>query len=200
MSTCRPAGGPTTDGEDAPRWDPHIQEALYNGWKSIHGLKHQTVDNAYGCTEDICGPTSLRRNDLYLFGLSEINERFRVEQLDEEKQYVIFGDSAYKVQSHCRSYYKADEGLANHEGCNCALKHVRVSIEWNYMVTSNSFKYVKTKSKLKVLSSDYISKVYTVATLFRNFKIMCYGNLSSNYFGLTLPENTLEHYINQTNF
>lgn len=57
-------GGPAEDGANSRRWDADIQRAFYNGWKSIHGLKHQTVDDAFGFTEDIEGPCSLRRNDL----------------------------------------------------------------------------------------------------------------------------------------
>ena len=50
-------GGPAEDGCNC---------AHYNGWKSLNGLKHQTVDSAYGFTVDLFGPTSLRRNDLTL--------------------------------------------------------------------------------------------------------------------------------------
>lgn len=36
-ATCRPGGGPARDGADAPRNDPLIQRAWYNGWKKLHG-------------------------------------------------------------------------------------------------------------------------------------------------------------------
>jgi hypothetical protein len=68
--TSRPGGGPTEGGANAARWDQDIQRAFYNGWKSIHGLKHQSVENAYGFCEDLFGPESLRRNDLNLLALS----------------------------------------------------------------------------------------------------------------------------------
>jgi hypothetical protein len=64
MESSRPCGGPAEEGPDSLRWDETIQQAFYNGWKSIHGLKHQTFDCAYGMTVDMYGPTSLRRNDL----------------------------------------------------------------------------------------------------------------------------------------
>ena len=66
LETARPGGGPMQEGSDAERWDPLIQASFYNGWKSIHGLKHQTFDIAYGMTVDLYGPHSLRRNDLRL--------------------------------------------------------------------------------------------------------------------------------------
>jgi hypothetical protein len=65
------------NGANAARWDDNIQRAFYNGWKSIHGIKHQTVENAFGFCEDIFGPESVRENDLTLLRLSNINGRFR---------------------------------------------------------------------------------------------------------------------------
>ena len=35
-------GGPAEDGANAARWDVDMNRAFYNGWKSVHGLKHQT--------------------------------------------------------------------------------------------------------------------------------------------------------------
>lgn len=86
LETSIPGGGPAENGANAARWDPMIQRAFYNGWKSIHGMKHQTVDNAFGMTEDICGPTSLRRNDLAVLRISDINGRFQTLRADHERQ------------------------------------------------------------------------------------------------------------------
>jgi hypothetical protein len=46
-------GGPAEKGANAARWSDAIQRAFYNGWKSVHGLKHQTVDIAHGLTVDL---------------------------------------------------------------------------------------------------------------------------------------------------
>ena len=40
-ATCRPGGDPTHDGTEAPRKDPLIQRAWYNGWKKLHCCKWQ---------------------------------------------------------------------------------------------------------------------------------------------------------------
>jgi len=77
LDTSRPGGGPAEEGTDAARWHPLIQRAFYNGWKSVHGLKHQTVDSAFGMTLDMYGPYSLRKNDLKLLAFSRINARLR---------------------------------------------------------------------------------------------------------------------------
>ena len=63
-ATCRPGGGPARDGKSAPRNDPLIQQAWYNGWKKLHGLKWQTVDFPNGMNGHVYGPISVRRNDL----------------------------------------------------------------------------------------------------------------------------------------
>jgi hypothetical protein len=109
LPTSRVGGGPAEEGANAARWDESIQRAFYNGWKSIHGLKHQTVDNAYGVTVDICGPTSLRRNDLAVLRVSNINGRMAELQRDLEAplQSQMFGDSIYLEQSHLKTYFHA---------------------------------------------------------------------------------------------
>ncbi len=43
------------------------------------------------------GPTSLRRNDLTLLRLSNINDRQAELQRGSEDQYMTFGDSAYEA-------------------------------------------------------------------------------------------------------
>jgi hypothetical protein len=85
--------------------------AHYNGRKSLNGLKHQTVDNAYGFTVDMFGPTSLRRNDLTLLRLSNINDRQAKLQRGSEDQFMTFGDSAYKRRSYKRRRYILDQLL-----------------------------------------------------------------------------------------
>jgi hypothetical protein len=79
------------------RWDPEIQEAYYNGWKSITGLKHQTVDNAYGLTVDLAGPVTLRRNDLRVLRDSNINDRMAAVQT---KIRLVDGIEIKEVLSH----------------------------------------------------------------------------------------------------
>ena len=41
LETSTPGGGPAEDGANAARFDESVQRTFYNGWKSIHGLKHQ---------------------------------------------------------------------------------------------------------------------------------------------------------------
>jgi hypothetical protein len=71
-ATCRPGGGPTRDGTDAPRNDSEIQRAWYNGWKKLHGLKWQTIDLPNRMNFKVDGPFSVRENDLNALHDSEI--------------------------------------------------------------------------------------------------------------------------------
>lgn len=84
---------------------------------------------------------------------------------------------------------------------NVALKVCRQSIEWNYGVTANLFKYFLKFDKLRLMESSTLTAVYTVATLFRNFSICLYGGQTSNYFNLFVrePQSFLRSYINSEN-
>ena len=198
LPTSRCGGGPAEAGANSARWNDNIQRAFYNGWKSIHGLKHQTVDNAFGFTEDMFGPCSLRHNDLILLRESDINMKFKRMQTGELNQYIIFGDSAYGKDTHLSSYHQRDHLIEDHIKWNKAMKHVRISIEWNYGSTATLFKYVRKKDKLKLLGDSRVSKIYTVATLFRNFHNACYGSQCSMYFNAEMPVDMLSSYVNQT--
>lgn len=200
LQTSVTGGGPGEEGVNAMRWDPQVQRAFYNGWKSIHGLKHQTVDNAFGMTIDMCGPTSLRHNDLYVLRQSQVNERMMALQLAYVIQYTIFGDSAYHTRSHIGSYLHAVQNIEDWQRWNGKMKKVRQSIEWNYGYTACKFKYVQNEWKMKILQAGTVAKIYTVVTFLRNCVVALYGCETSNYFDLDLPDNFLENYITQTNF
>lgn len=215
MPTQRVGGGPAEDGANAARWDENITRAFYNGWKSVNGLKHQTVDDAYGFTNALDGPTSLRRNDNALLRISDINDRMLRQQeeegdddeLDDDDKYkhhfVIFGDSAYRTQSHIKSYVKIDAQDPNAyylRKWHSAMKKTRISIEWNYGTTGSLFKYFANHQKLKLLECNTVTKVYTVATLLRNCHAGLYGCQTSNYFNISAPSDFIEHYLSQTDF
>lgn len=75
---------------------------------------------------------------------------------------------------------------------NSANSKVRISIEWNYMVTANLYGYVRKWDKLKILGSNVVAKIYTVATLLRNCRVAMYGSETSSYFNIAFPENLVE--------
>ena len=69
--------GPLAPGPDAPRYGDEVQRSMYNGWKSQHGVKDQTVDGATGHTLDLFGPLPIRQNDLHLLRESSILHRWK---------------------------------------------------------------------------------------------------------------------------
>jgi hypothetical protein len=181
LETAVPGAGPIGFGPRADRWHDDVQRTFYNGWKSIHGLKHQTRENAYGMCEDIYGPTSLRKNDLRLLGNSRLNGRLNA----LPRQWQTYGDSIYPLLTNIMSGGQHSQ----------FWKKLRCSIEWNYSVTSyNLFKYLSHFNKLRLLSSDKVTKVYTVGTFLRNCHVALYGCQSMEYFDLRLPVDMLERY------
>ena len=93
----------------------------------MNGLKHQTVDNAFGMTVDMRGPTSLRKHDLRLLRKSDINRRLADIQaaFPLNQQIRIFGDSAYPMSSHLFTYFD-DTNYPNLKDYNYGLKSVRI--------------------------------------------------------------------------
>ena len=69
------------------------------------------MDNSYGITMDIAGPTSVRANDLRVLGDSDMVNRLNTLFVGEEVKYKIFGDSIYRerqkkkpcvqISTHC---------------------------------------------------------------------------------------------------
>ena len=169
-----------------------IQRAFSNGWKSIHGLKHQTLDTAFGMTAHMYGPAPLRRNDLKLLRESELNQKFEQLQIGRPIQLKFYGDSIYPRLSLRHSSWRSNNLCQWQQEENRRYTKVRVSIEWNYMITGNLYGYVKKLNKLKILGSSNVSKVYTVATLLQNCHVAMYGSETSYYFNVFLPTHFLE--------
>ena len=91
---------PTREGTNAPRNDPEIQRAWYNGWKKLHGLKWQTIDLPNGVNFKVDGPFSVRDNDLTTLHNSDVLVKLEALLNVNQQQlqfYRIYGDSAYVV-------------------------------------------------------------------------------------------------------
>lgn len=100
-------------------------------------------------------------------------------------QWQTYGDSIYPLLANIMS------GVQHSQ----FWKKLRCSIEWNYSVTSyNLFKYLSHFNKLRLLSSEKVTKVYTVGTFLRNCHVALYGCQSMEYFDLRLPVDMLERY------
>jgi len=199
LKTCRPGGGPLDGGHDARRYDTLVQQVFYNGWKSIHGLKHQTIDTAHGLTCHLFGPLSLRRNDLFLLGQSRVLVKINDLNNRMYRKVSIFGDSAYPLTKYLKSYVPYELANRQQKEHNKRMKAVRESIEHNYALTKNLFKYISRIEKLKILGSKIILKIYTVCTFLRNCHVLMYGCETSRFFNIILDTSTLlEEYTRYT--
>jgi hypothetical protein len=151
-ATCRPGGGPMRDGTEAPRNDPLIQRAWYNGWKKLHGMKWQTVDLPNGMNFHVWGPISIRHPDIISLRESHINDLLQGLQLGEDVQYVIYGDSAYIYvpDSHVLARHNNDPNTPIEIMENRVLSSCREIIEWDYGDVGTQWALVDYKKVLKM--------------------------------------------------
>jgi hypothetical protein len=187
-ATCRPGGGPSRDGTNAPRNDPLIQRAFYNGWKKTHGFKWQTVDLPNGMNFNVWGPVSLRHNDLYTLHHSDINTKIYNLQAMNDKQYVIYGDSAYASlnYSHVKARHTYANITAREIAENKALSSCREIIEWDYGDVGKMWTAVDYKKALKLRAMN-IKGMYFVALLLRNAYVTMNGCNTAEKFELIAP-------------
>lgn len=98
------------------------------------GMKYQTVDLPNGMNLHVWGPISVRHNDLVSLHDSHINERLVQMQLGEERQWVIYGDSAYVhvPDSHILARHNNEFNTERQTLENQTLSACRECIEWDY--------------------------------------------------------------------
>jgi hypothetical protein len=164
FATCRPCGPKET----MEQWMAAklVQEAFYNGWKSIHGLKWQTFDLPNGMTADMWGPRSLRRSDLRLLQWSRLEERMQDCLSDSELLYLIYGDSIFPQLQHIRSCHKGDNLTDRQLLENRVLKKFRICIEWHYghLAMAHSLTISGIKNYWKIHANCYTSRLHCCAT------------------------------------
>jgi hypothetical protein len=192
VSTCRPGGGPASDGVGAARNDPLLQRAFYNGWKHHHGLKWQTVDLPNGMNYHVWGPVSLRHNDLYTYGLSDINNIIANSQAGNALQYRIYGDSAYAVLIESHMSYAMPNAHGADAFTNVCLSSCRETIEWNYGDLARLWKIVDWHHGLK-LRLNNVHDIVNVAFIMRNAYVAMNGCQTSDFFDCLPP--TFEEWL-----
>jgi hypothetical protein len=195
IGCCRPGGGPSSAGQNAPRYNNFIQMAFYNGWKHMHGTKWLTVELPNGMCMDMHGPFSFRHNDLELFEDARLNDRLEAAQVDQENRYCSYGDSIFPNLTCCKSKHRANALTQEEQLQNAGMGSMRIANEWHYGFTANLFPRVKHKSSLKILQSQNVSLMYLVCTLLRNARTCLYGSQTCRYFDCLPP--TLENYFSQ---
>ena len=195
-ATCRPGGGPARDGRDAPRNDPLIQRAWYNGWKKLHGMKYQTLDMPNGMNLHVWGPISVRHNDLTSLRDSDINQKIVDMQINQPFQWVIYGDSAYVhvPDSHILARHHNENNTDRQNLENKCLSACRECIEWDYGDVGKMWSMVDYKKVLKMQLMP-VKNIYLTALILRNAYVTMNGGTTPEYFNMTPP--TFEVWVHQ---
>jgi len=177
-ATCRP-GGPARDGTFAPRNDPLIQRAWYNGWKKLHGMKWQTVDLPNGMNFNAWGPISIRHPDVTSLDDSHLNDKLVNLQLGEHMQYAVYGDSAYIVvpDSHILARHNSHPNTPQQIIENRVLSSCRECIEWDYGNVGTMWALVDYEKVLKMRMMP-VRDMYMAAMIMRNVYVTIYGGIT----------------------
>ena len=193
-ATCRPGGGPSRDGTHAPRNDPEIQRAWYNGWKKLHGLKWQTIDLPNGMNFKVDGPFSVRNNDLTTLYVSDILAKLDALLIIFQLQfYRIYGDSAYVViDEGPLSARHQDPSTARLVLENKTMSSCRETIEWDYGDIGRYFKLLDYKHILQLRRMP-VAKMCICAMILRNALVTMNGNNTAEYFSCAPP--TFEEWV-----
>lgn len=213
--SCRPGGGPTQPGVDAPRNDPLLQRAFYNGWKKGHGLKWQTCTLPNGMDFHAWGPCSLRHNDLWTLRESALSARlqglFDEWRMEREargeyfpewmRTFCLYGDSAYDNIANefvqCRQYVFRDDPPEERDRRtrrNVCMSSCRETIEWNYGDNQRFFSYIDYKKKLPMRKIP-LGDIFLCAMIMRNAMVAMRGNNTSLFFNYLFPHNFFETWV-----
>lgn len=186
IDTCRPGGGPTQDGPNAPRNPPELQQSFYTGFKKQHGLKWQTVDLPNGMNFHVWGPCSMRHNDIYTYYKSDINNKIANVQLGNQLQFKIYGDSAYVVLNESHLTHRYEEPSGAQVLTNECMSSCRQCIEWHYGDTSRLWKMIDYAHGLKIRQMNVVQMV-NAAIILRNAHVTMNGNITGEYFQCNPP-------------
>ena len=205
-----PHSGPRGDYAGAARKVDYddAQQAVYSGYKRLHGIKNETVYLANGMTF-MFGPVSARRNDRGVLQMSNLGP-FLTQLQDglfaaadgTEVKFGVFGDKAYNIADNdrVRSYYvETADGpplTGDQIAVNRAMKSARMTIEKNYGMVSQIFKICHQEGELKLAKSNaYACEQLRVCHLLTNCYICLNGDQGScsNMFDCRPPK--LEDYL-----
>ena len=179
-----PYSGPDGDIVGAGRkpWYHIMQRAIYTGWKSIHGMKIETVRLPNGIST-VFGPVSCRRSDIGRTGrtvndMSGLNQFLSCIQRGRyPRKYAVLGDGVYGMINECiRSYYKAYFTPAQMTEymrvCDAEMKGCRQSIEWGYGKTATIFAICDNADNFKLGKKNPVSCVLYHLFSFSNQYLM----------------------------
>jgi hypothetical protein len=189
VETCRPGGGPTRPGLNAPRHDNEIQQAFYNGWVGGHGLKWQTVDLPNGMNLHVYGPVSCIHSDIYTLQWSEIDGKMAAAQILRAITFALYGDSAYRLATHQNHIMCRHEDAVNEREVleNECMKTCRITIEWDYGTLNTMWSFLDYRKDLKIRRMP-VAKLVFLGFILRNAYVTFNNCQTGGQFNLKAPE------------
>jgi len=215
QKTLIPGSGPAGDFDGAPRNEGAdiIQQAVYSGYKHIHGVKNLTVQLSNGLSF-LFTPLSARRNDidtLQASGLERVMEQIQAQEFDvindgrvnRGPRFSLLGDGIFRFvaangNSCIKSYHitpPGDELPQRQVAENHIFKSIRQHIEHTYGGLETTFALCADRKNFKLRG---LNSIAIECLNLSHFLYNCYtadnGNSSSNRFGCLPP--TLDEYLN----
>lgn len=197
-----PYSGPEGDYEGAPRREQYMngQEAVYSGWKKIHGIKNETVYLPNGiCT--LYGAESARENDRGTLNRSNLDAFVGMIQthLPLNLRCKLFGDGIFHgALQNIITYFRSigNVPLSYHElTTNAAMRSSRMPIEKFYAHKDNLWDVCAHTAghlaKKHPYAIEQLRIVYLLTNCFNCFNGDQGGSV--NTFGLTPPR--IEEYL-----
>lgn len=209
--TNTPFSGPEGDYNGAPRRPQYriAQRSVYTRFKSMHGVKTQTVMTPDGI-HTVFGPVSARRSDTGLetgnglLAMSRLNEFLVTIQQgrpDTTPTFCSLGDCAYGVNLQCiRSYYRAYYNpamlTAYMRECDLELRGCRQHIELKYGRTASLFSICNDPSNFKLAQhTPYAVELLRACYLLCNIYTCLKGCSASGYNTFDCSPPSLEDYL-----
>jgi hypothetical protein len=198
-----PFSGPEGDFIGAPRRVQYIdaQEAVYTGWKSLHGIKVETVLLPNGMST-IFGPVSARQNDRGTLNLSGLDRFLTLIQasLPPHRRCMLFGDSIYRgLLQNITTYYRAiapNVLTAEEVKINATFRAARIPIEKNYGLTSCVFRICDTPRGYQLgKQHPYALEQLRVCHLLVNCYICLNGDQASGVNTFNCPPPRIDDYL-----
>ena len=177
------------------------QESVYSGWKSLHGIKVETVLLPKGIST-VFGPVSARQNDrgtLNLSGLKRFLTLIQASMLPELR-CMLFGDSIFRgLLQYITTYYRAIAPhllTAEEVKINTAFRAARMPIEKNHGLTSCVFRLCDTTRGYQLgKQHPFALEQLRVCHLLMNCYICLNGDQASGVNTFNCPPPRIENYL-----
>eukprot|EP00171_Calliarthron_tuberculosum_P002822 IDg2822t1 len=170
------------------------QRACYSGHKRFHCLNYQSLSTPDGLIFALYGPSVGRRHDLTLLRNSGWESLLQASLNIENRQFYIFGDSAYSIRPWLMRPFVGNLTTEQHD-FNSKMSAIRVAVEHNYKDLKQIWVSQDFARNLKVRQAP-VALLYKASALLWNFRTCFYkGGQVVQAFQVQPP--TFEEYLTE---